>query len=251
MGNGSDGTKNAISYSKTLRLASKPNEGCMDFVLPPLPFALDALEPYIDKETMKVHHDGHHKAYVKKLNEAFDECPELKEPIEDLLISLDRLPGELAKEVQNNGGGHANHTLFWSILTPNALKKPEGELADVIGTQFDSFRNFKEKFTEVAVEHFASGWAWLCTDTAGKLSVCSTKDQTTPLSDGKTPLLTLDLWEHAYYLKYKNKRPEFVEAFWSVVDWEEVAARWEEFKNTGCSVREWNLVKGRDKKKAA
>lgn len=214
------------------------------YKLPELPYSNDALDPYIDAKTMQLHHGAHHKAYVDKLNKALENHPEWQKKVEELLVSLDRLPADLRKPVHNNAGQHANHTLFWSILGPKAEGKASGEVAKKIDGAFGNFDTFKEKFTNEAVNHFGSGWAWLVTDKEGKLSVMSTHDQENPLSKGLVPLLVIDVWEHAYYLKYQNRRPEFVQAFWNIVNWNEVQARWDEFTKTGTSLREWRFVKG-------
>ncbi|MXV37082.1 superoxide dismutase [Flavobacteriaceae bacterium Ap0902] len=198
----------------------------MAFELPKLPYAFDALEPYIDARTMEIHHDKHHAGYTKKLNDAIEGTDLEGLPIEEVLVK-----GFDKKAVRNNGGGYYNHSLFWKILSPNGGGKPEGELAEAIDSAFGSFDAFKEKFSEAAKTQFGSGWAWLCVKD-GKLQVCSTPNQDNPLMPGVecegTPILGLDVWEHAYYLKYQNKRPDYVSAFWNVVNWEQVA---ENFKN--------------------
>ena len=214
----------------------------MKYILPNLPYPYDALEPYIDAKTMQVHHNGHHKAYVDKLNAALDKHPELRKPVEELLITLDELPADIRTAVRNNGGGHENHTLFWSLLTPSGEKEPSGEFSRALDSTFGNFNGFKNRFTEAAVSHFSNGWAWLVTDPAGKMSVFSTKDHECPITKGATPLLVLDLWEHAYYLKYQNRRPEYIDAFWNIVNWSECAKRWEEFQRKGGTSREWLLA---------
>lgn len=193
--------------------------------LPALPYAFNALEPHIDAMTMEIHHDRHHATYVNNLNAALDKHPELFEKsLEDLLSNLDSVPEDIRIAVRNNGGGHYNHTLFWQILSPNGGGAPTGELADAINSAFGSFDAFKEEFTKAATGRFGSGWAWLVID-SGKLAVTSTPNQDTPIMEGKTPILGLDVWEHAYYLKYQNKRPDYINAFWNIVNWDEVSKR--------------------------
>ncbi|API89578.1 superoxide dismutase [Marinilactibacillus sp. 15R] len=202
----------------------------MAYNLPELPYAYDALAPHIDEETMRIHHDKHHAAYVTKVNAALESHPELAElSIDELMQKLDSVPEDIKTAVQNNGGGHANHSLFWEILSPNGGGKPSGELADAIDNQFGSFDEFKEKFSATGAGRFGSGWAWLVV-ADGKLEVIDTLNQDSPLSLGKTPILGLDVWEHAYYLNYQNKRPEYISAFWNVVNWDEVAKRYEAAK---------------------
>jgi len=193
--------------------------------LPPLPYAFDALEPHIDAQTMEIHHDRHHATYVNNLNAALEAHPDLQsKSIEELISNLDALPEAIRTAVRNNGGGHANHTLFWEILSPNGGGAPTGELADAINAAFGSFDNFKAEFTKAATTRFGSGWAWLIVD-GDKLAITSTPNQDSPLMEGKTPILGLDVWEHAYYLKYQNKRPDYISAFWNVVNWDEVSKR--------------------------
>ncbi len=199
----------------------------MSFTLPALPYPTDALEPYIDKMTMEIHHGKHHNAYVTNLNKALESASGLSgQAIEKLLAdNCAAVPESIRTAVRNNGGGHANHTLFWQIMAPKAGGEPKGEVAQAIANTFGSFAGFKEKFTAAAIGRFGSGWAWLTVDGAGKLEVYSTANQDSPLMEGKTPILGLDVWEHAYYLKYQNRRPEYVEAWWNVVNWEEVGRR--------------------------
>jgi Fe-Mn family superoxide dismutase len=193
--------------------------------LPALPYPKDALEPHIDAQTMEIHHDRHHATYVNNLNAAIEGNAELaNKSIEDLLGNLDSVPENIRTAVRNNGGGHANHTLFWEILSPNGGGAPAGELADAINNAFGSFDKFKEDFAKAATTRFGSGWAWLIVD-GGKLAITSTPNQDTPLMEGKTPVLGLDVWEHAYYLNYQNKRPDYIAAFWNVVNWDEVNKR--------------------------
>lgn len=202
----------------------------MAFELPPLKYSFDALEPYIDAKTMEVHHDKHHAGYTSKLNDAIQGTENEGKNIENILKNLDKSD----KAVRNNGGGYYNHNLFWEILSPDGGGKPEGELASAIESTFGSFEAFKEEFSQAAATQFGSGWAWLCVHEGGKLELCATPNQDNPLMPGVgcggTPILGLDVWEHAYYLKYQNKRPEYIEAFWNVVNWKEVSARFAQSK---------------------
>ncbi len=200
----------------------------MTHQLPPLPYPYNALEPHIDEQTMRIHHDKHHQAYVDNLNKALESHPELQaKSIEDLLKDLNAVPEDIRTAVRNNGGGHANHTMFWLCMAPGAGGEPEGKLAAAINAAFGSFANFKEQFSKAGLTRFGSGWAWLCVDRSGKLIVTSSPNQDTPLSDGMTPILCLDVWEHAYYLKYQNRRGDYITAWWNVVNWKEVTARFE------------------------
>ncbi|PLT30998.1 superoxide dismutase [Peribacillus deserti] len=202
----------------------------MAFELPQLPYAYDALEPNIDKETMNIHHTKHHNTYVTNLNNALEGNEELSsKSVEEVISNLDAVPENVRTAVRNNGGGHANHTLFWQILSPNGGGEPTGELADAINSKFGSFENFKEEFSKAATTRFGSGWAWLAVNN-GEIEVTSTPNQDNPLMEGKTPLLGLDVWEHAYYLKYQNRRPEYINSFWNVVNWEEVNNRYNQAK---------------------
>lgn len=199
----------------------------MKHVLPELTYSYDALEPYIDQNTMNIHHTKHHAAYINNLNAALESYPDLQDKsIEELLKALEALPKDIYWAVRNNGGGHYNHTLFWTVMGPGKGGEPKGELADRINTTFGSFSSFKEAFGKAALTRFGSGWAWLVTDKEGKLSVVSTANQDSPLSDGLVPLLGLDVWEHAYYLKYQNKRPDYINQWWNVVDWDAVGQRY-------------------------
>lgn len=194
--------------------------------VPPLPYPFDALEPHIDARTMEIHHDKHHAAYVNNLNKALEKHTDLQsKSVEDLLRDLNSVPKDIRSAVRNHGGGHANHSLFWPIMSPEGGGEPSGELADAIKETFGDFKSFKEKLSSTAVGRFGSGWAWLSVGRGGDLSVEDTLNQDSPLSEGRTPILGLDVWEHAYYLKYQNKRPDYVEAWWNVVNWEEVANR--------------------------
>jgi len=196
----------------------------MKHELPQLSYGYDALEPHIDARTMEIHHGKHHAGYVTKLNAALEGHDDLAEKsVEELVRDLTSLPEEIRTAVRNNGGGHANHSLFWSIMSPDGGGVPEGALAGPIDTAFGSFEKFREEFSAAAAKRFGSGWAWLVKDSGGALSVTSTANQDSPLTDGLTPLLGLDVWEHAYYLKYQNRRPEYVAAWWSVVSWKRVA----------------------------
>jgi Fe-Mn family superoxide dismutase len=193
--------------------------------VPALPYPFDALEPHIDARTMEIHHDKHHAAYVNNLNKALEGHADLqKKGVEDLLRDIKKVPEKIRTAVQNNGGGHANHTLFWTIMSPDGGGEPSGKLAEAIEKAFGDFKGFKEKLAAAAITRFGSGWAWL-TASKGKLEVSSTPNQDNPLMEGKTPILGLDVWEHAYYLKYQNKRPDYVEAWWNVVNWSEVERR--------------------------
>lgn len=195
--------------------------------LPPLSYAFDALEPHIDAQTMEIHHDRHHATYVNNLNAALESHADLQsKSIEELISNIDALPEGIRTAVRNNGGGHANHTLFWEILAPNAGGAPTGALADAINAAFGSFDNFKAEFAKAATTRFGSGWAWLIVD-GGKVAITSTPNQDSPLMEGKTPILGLDVWEHAYYLKYQNKRPDYIGAFWNVVNWDAVSQKFE------------------------
>lgn len=196
----------------------------MAFTLPPLPYPSDALEPYIDKTTMEIHHDKHHGAYVTNLNKALESAPDLQnKSIEELLSNnLSAVPESIRTAVRNNGGGHANHSLFWNLLKKNNGAGPSGEIASVVNSTFGSFDAFKEKFNAAATTRFGSGWAWLVKDNGGKFEIISTANQDSPLMEGKKPILGLDVWEHAYYLKYQNRRPEYIAAWWNVVNWDEV-----------------------------
>lgn len=202
----------------------------MAYELPQLPYAYDALEPHIDKETMNIHHTKHHNTYVTNLNNAVAGKADLEsKSVEELIANLDALPEDIKTAVRNNGGGHANHSLFWQLLSPNGGGNPTGELAAAIDAKFGSFDAFKEEFTKAATTRFGSGWAWLSVAN-GELEVSSTANQDSPIMEGKTPLLGLDVWEHAYYLNYQNRRPDYIGSFWNVVNWDEVSKRFEASK---------------------
>lgn len=196
------------------------------FTLPPLTYAYDALEPYIDAQTMQLHHDKHHAAYVANLNKAVAEFPDLAgKPVEDLLQNLDAVPEKIRTTVRNNGGGHFNHSLFWQLLKKDG-GEPTGDLAKALTTTFGNFATFKVNFSKAAASQFGSGWAWLVIDSNKQLSIVATANQDSPLSVGKQPLFGLDVWEHAYYLKYQNRRPEYVAAFFHMINWDYVAGRY-------------------------
>lgn len=193
-----------------------------EFKLMPLPYAYDALEPYIDKETMIIHHTKHHKAYVDNLNKLLSNYPDLSsKTLEELLTNLDTLPKDIKQGVINNAGGVYNHNFFWTIMAPNQKGIPMGDLAKSIERDFGSFEEFKSKFKESAMSRFGSGWAWLVSDKNGKLSIISTANQDTPISIGLTPIIGIDVWEHAYYLKYQNKRSDYIDNWWNIVNWEQ------------------------------
>lgn len=197
----------------------------MAFELPSLDYAFDALVPHIDAKTMEIHHGKHHQGYVTKLNAAVEGTEFESKSIEDLLAGLSDVPENIRGAVQNNGGGHANHSLFWKVISPKGGGKPGGDLAAAIDGELGGFDKFKEDFSNAAATRFGSGWAWLSVD-AGKLKVESTPNQDTPLMQSRTPILGIDVWEHAYYLNYQNKRPDYIEAFFNVINWDEVAARY-------------------------
>jgi Fe-Mn family superoxide dismutase len=196
----------------------------MAYTVPPLPYAYDALEPHIDKATMEFHHDKHHQAYVDKANAALEGTPLADAAIEDVLKDLDAVPEAKRGAVKNNGGGHYNHTLFWESMSPDGGREPSGALGEAIASAFGSFADFKAKLKETGVNQFGSGWSWLVLD-GGSLAVLGSANQDNPISAGKTPLLGVDVWEHAYYLKYQNRRPDYLDAWWNTVDWSKVAER--------------------------
>jgi Fe-Mn family superoxide dismutase len=194
--------------------------------LPPLTYAYDALEPHIDQATMQFHHDKHHAAYVKNLNAALDKHPELKsKPVEEMLRNLNSVPADIRQIVRNNGGGHVNHSMFWLIMKPQGGGEPTGAIASAINQSFGSFAAFKKQFNEAGTGRFGSGWVWLVRNKNGKLEVTTTANQDSPLSEGKYPIMGNDVWEHAYYLKYQNRRPEYLDAWWNVLNWDEINKR--------------------------
>ena len=199
----------------------------MAYEVPPLPYAYDALEPHVDKATMEFHHDKHHQAYVDKANAALEGTEWDGKPIEDVLKDFDSLPSDKQGPVRNNGGGHYNHALFWESMSPDGGGEPSGSLGDAINSAFGSFDDFKTKLKETGVGQFGSGWAWLVHDGSG-LAIVGTPNQDTPLSSGQTPLVGVDVWEHAYYLKYQNKRPDYIDAWFETVDWDHIAERYAE-----------------------
>ena len=228
--------QNEISRRDVLKLAtaglmlskvSLPGVAALEgaFELPPLPYAEDALEPHIDARTMGIHHGKHHAGYTSNLNAAIEGTDLAGQSIEDILANLDSAPEDIRTAVRNNGGGYANHSLFWSIMSPDGGGEPQGALADAINSAFGSFAAFQSAFSAAAAGRFGSGWAWLVAE-GGAVSITSTPNQDTPLMEGKTPILGLDVWEHAYYLNYQNRRPDYIAAFFNVIDWGKVAERY-------------------------
>ena len=198
----------------------------MPFTLPALPYAYDALEPHIDARTMEIHHTKHHQAYVNNLNAALEKAPQLEgKSLDDLMRGINSVPETVRTAVRNNGGGHWNHSMFWEIMGPKKGGEPKGKIADAIKSSFGDFAKFKEQFAAAATGRFGSGWAWLIDEGKGKLSITSTPNQDNPFMEGKKAILGLDVWEHAYYLKYQNKRPDYIAAWWNVVNWDAVAKR--------------------------
>ena len=198
----------------------------MPYEVPPLPYDYAALEPHIDEATMRVHHDKHHQAYVDKVNAALEGTEWADKPIAEVVANLSQIPDDKRTAVRNNGGGHYNHSLFWEWLSPDGGGEPDGALGDAIGSAFGSFGDFQDQLKNAGVNQFGSGWAWLVHD-GSSLAVLSTPNQDNPITDGKTPLFGVDVWEHAYYLKYQNRRPDYLAAWWNVVDWTEVGRRYE------------------------
>ncbi|MBW4480826.1 MAG: superoxide dismutase [Tolypothrix brevis GSE-NOS-MK-07-07A] len=202
------------------------------YSVPPLTYAYDALEPHIDQATMQFHHDKHHAAYVKNLNAALDKHPELKsKPVEEMLRNLNSVPADIRQIVRNNGGGHVNHSMFWLIMKPQGGGEPTGAIATAINQSFGSFAAFKKQFNEAGTGRFGSGWVWLVRNN-GKLEITTTANQDSPLSQGKYPIMGNDVWEHAYYLKYQNRRPEYLDAWWNVLNWDEINKRFAEASKT-------------------
>jgi Fe-Mn family superoxide dismutase len=202
----------------------------MAYTLPSLPYPTNALEPHIDAKTMEIHHGKHHNAYVTNLNKALEGKGVAEQSIEDLCRNIEKVPEDIRTAVRNNGGGHANHSMFWVIMSPNGGGKPSGDLAKAIDSELGGFDKFKEQFTNAAITRFGSGWAWLSVEKSGKLVVESTPNQDNPYMIGKTPILGVDVWEHAYYLNYQNRRPDYVAAFWNVIDWKAVENRYKAAK---------------------
>jgi len=203
----------------------------MAYTLPPLAYAYNALEPHIDARTMEIHHTKHHQAYINNVNKALEAHADLaKKPVEELIANMNAIPEDIRNVVRNNGGGHANHTFFWTIIGPNAGGQPKGNIATAINGAFGSFDAFKEKFAQAATTRFGSGWAWASVAKDGKLEVSSTPNQDSPLMEGKTPIIGIDVWEHAYYLHYQNRRPDYIAAFWNVVNWAEAEKRFNAVK---------------------
>lgn len=202
----------------------------MAYEVPALPYGFDALEPHIDAKTMEIHHDKHHAAYVAKVNDAIKGTDLESKSIEDLVAGIDSVPENIRGAVRNNGGGHANHSLFWTVMGPNAGGEPSGALADAIKSELGGFDAFKKAFSDAGATRFGSGWAWLSVDGSGKLVVESTPNQDSPLMHGNTPILGMDVWEHAYYLKYQNRRPDYISAFFNVINWDAVADRYKAAK---------------------
>lgn len=205
----------------------------MAYELPPLPYDYNALEPYIDTETMQLHHDKHHATYVTNLNNALQSGELASLPVEDLMRRINEVPESARTAVRNNGGGHANHSMFWQIMKPNGGGAPTGELANAINSAFGSFDAFKTAFNDAGTKRFGSGWAWLVLGRDGKLQVTSTANQDSPLMEGLYPIMGNDVWEHAYYLKYRNRRPEYLGAWWNVVNWDEIAKRYDHARKGG------------------
>ena len=204
----------------------------MAFNLPDLPYDYDALEPHIDAQTMEIHHTKHHKGYTDKLNAAIEGRGDLSGmSAEELVANLDRVPEDIRTAVRNNGGGYVNHNFFWKVLSPSGSRQPDSELHNALNAAFGSFDGFKASFAEAAAGRFGSGWAWLVVDADGQLKIVSTPNQDSPLTNGQKPVLGLDVWEHAYYLKYQNKRPDYINAFWNVVNWEQVGRNYRDAKS--------------------
>jgi superoxide dismutase, Fe-Mn family len=203
----------------------------MAYELPPLPYPFNALEPHIDAKTMEIHHDKHHQAYITNANKALEGHPDLAaKPVDELLADLSKVPESIRTVLRNNAGGHSNHTFFWKIMGPNAGGSPKGKLADAINSTFGSFDQFKGELEKAAIGRFGSGWAWLVVNKEGKLQITSTANQDTPLSDGLKPVIGVDVWEHSYYLLYQNRRPDYLKAWWNVVNWNQAEKNFEAAK---------------------
>lgn len=221
-------SKKTTNVKEDLLTINNNKENTVYYTLPALPYAYDALEPHIDARTMEIHHTKHHQAYIDNLNTALAKHPAIAEiPLYELLSNIEQVPHDIRTAVQNHGGGHYNHTFFWAIMSPNGGGKPEGRLADEINKAFGSFEAFQEKFNAAAKSVFGSGWAWLCVNKNGQLEIISMPNQNAPLMQGMKPILGLDVWEHAYYLKYQNKRPDYITAWWNVVNWDQVTEHYE------------------------
>ncbi len=221
-------TLDACAFAQNITSNSNPASGGQGRViqLPPLPYAYNALEPHIDTQTMQLHHDKHHAAYVKNLNEAFKKHPEIQDKkLEYLVLHLETVPKDIRTTIRNNGGGHLNHSMFWQIMKPNGGGEPTGAIASAIQERFGSFAAFKQQFNEAGAGRFGSGWVWLVRDPSRKLQITTTPNQDSPIADGNYPILGNDVWEHAYYLKYQNRRAEYLNAWWNVVNWDEVNRR--------------------------
>ncbi len=224
---GSRARRALVSHTAVVATTTtRPRGGRMPFELPPLQYAFNALEPHIDATTMEIHHDRHHKAYVDNANAALAGTPWQDSSVEDVVTSLDQIPEDIRAAVRNNAGGHSNHTLFWEIMGPDGGGAPDGALGEAIDATFGSLADLQAKVKEAGIKRFGSGWSWLVVS-GGALEVMSTPNQDTPLSEGKTPILGVDVWEHAYYLNYQNKRPAYLDAWWSVVNWGAVATKYE------------------------
>lgn len=219
-------------FNTALAAQTQAQQGTGTIELPPLRYAYNALEPYIDAETMRIHHSRHHAAYVKNLNTALDKYPRLKtRSVEQLLQDLNSVPEDIRRTVRNNGGGHVNHTMFWEIMAPNGGGEPTGAIAGAINKNFGSFAEFKERFNAAGTNRFGSGWAWLIRNRNGDLQIISTPNQDSPLMEGNYPIMGNDVWEHAYYLKYQNRRADYLKAWWNVVNWDEINNRLKQADN--------------------
>lgn len=217
-----------VTLEYTIRTINHTNSSMSKYTLPSLPYSYDALEPYIDARTMEIHHTKHHQTYVDKLNAALEKHPEMSDTtLEELLKNLEQVPEDIRMAVRNHGGGHLNHSLFWQILKINENGQPTEQLAEAINHSFGSFENFQEQFTQAATNHFGSGWIWLSLTPEKNLVIHTLPNQDSPLLQGYRPLLGLDVWEHAYYLKYQNKRPDYITAFWNIINWEEIAKKYQ------------------------
>lgn len=227
VGVGAYGSRSSRWFEAIDSAAMAQSTAATPFKLPPLPYPTNALEPYIDDRTMQIHHGKHHAAYINQLNEAAKQYPQIaKQPIEQILRNLNQLPEAVRTTVRNNGGGHVNHSMFWTIMAPKAGGKPTGEFAKAIAAQFGSFEAFQKQFNEAGAKRFGSGWAWLVRNREGKLQIMSTANQDSPFMEGLYPIMGNDVWEHAYYLKYQNRRADYLTAWWNVINWAEVNKRY-------------------------